>query len=164
MLKYLTHDRKKFVAIAVALLIGPLSFAQTAEVTVSVNADQGKQQISKHIYGHFSEHLGRCIYGGFYVGTDNNKIPNVDGVRKDIIEALKQMKIPNLRWPGGCFADTYHWKDGVGPKAERPALVNRWWGGVIEDNSFGTHDFLNLCEQLGTEPYMAANVGSGTVQ
>lgn len=164
MLKRLTHEGIKLVTIAVALLIGPLSFAQTAEVTVRVNADQGKQQISKHIYGHFSEHLGRCIYGGFYVGTDNNKIPNVDGVRKDVIEALKQMKIPNLRWPGGCFADTYHWRDGVGPKSERPTLVNRWWGGVIEDNSFGTHDFLNLCEELNTEPYLAANVGSGTVQ
>ncbi len=138
--------------------------AQKAEVQLSINADKGEHLISKHIYGHFAEHLGRCIYGGFYVGEDNEVIPNVGGVRKDVIEALKDLKIPNLRWPGGCFADTYHWKDGVGPKEDRPTMVNRWWGGVTEDNSFGTHNFLNLCEELGAEPYLAANVGSGTVE
>lgn len=95
---------------------------------------------------------------------DTSKIPNINGVRKDIIVALKELKIPNLRWPGGCFADTYHWKDGIGPKENRPTMVNRWWGGVTEDNSFGTHDFLNLCELLETEPYLSGNVGSGTVQ
>jgi len=95
---------------------------------------------------------------------ENSTIPNTDGVRNDIITALKELKIPNLRWPGGCFADTYHWKDGIGPKEDRPSVVNRWWGGVTEDNSFGTHDFLNLCEELGAEPYLAANVGSSTVQ
>ncbi|MDH5380682.1 MAG: alpha-N-arabinofuranosidase, partial [Cyclobacteriaceae bacterium] len=119
--------------------------------------------ISKHIYGHFAEHLGRCIYGGFYVGEDS-PIPNTDGVRNDIIQALKELQIPNLRWPGGCFADTYHWKDGIGPKKDRPTMVNQWWGGVTEDNSFGTHDFLNMCELIGAEPYLAANVGSGTVR
>ncbi|MCB9274223.1 MAG: alpha-N-arabinofuranosidase [Lewinellaceae bacterium] len=129
-----------------------------------INADLGKDTISRHIYGHFSEHLGHCIYGGFYVGEGNTAIPNKNGVRTDVIEALKELKIPNLRWPGGCFADTYHWKDGIGPKTERPTIVNTWWGGVTEDNSFGTHDFLNMCELLGTEPYLSANVGSGTVQ
>ncbi|KJD34418.1 alpha-N-arabinofuranosidase [Tamlana nanhaiensis] len=119
--------------------------------------------ISKHIYGHFAEHLGRCIYGGFYVGEDSD-IPNTNGVRNDVIKALKELKVPNLRWPGGCFADTYHWRDGIGPKEDRPEMVNRWWGGVTEDNSFGTHDFLNLCEVLEAEPYLAANVGSSTVQ
>src|SRR6185295_18890996 len=108
-------------------------------------------------------HLGRCIYGGFYVG-DKSAIPNTNGVRKDVVDALKKMKIPNLRWPGGCFADTYHWKDGIGPKEKRPSMVNTWWGGVTEDNSFGTHEFLNMCELLGAEPYLSANVGSGTVQ
>jgi alpha-N-arabinofuranosidase len=137
--------------------------AQEARITGVINADRGEHTISKHIYGHFAEHLGRCIYGGFYVGEDNTVIPNVDGVRTDIIEALKDLKVPNLRWPGGCFADTYHWKDGVGPKDDRPTIVNKWWGGVTEDNSFGTHDFLNLCEAIGAEPYLAANVGSGTV-
>ncbi|KGO81494.1 alpha-N-arabinofuranosidase [Flavobacterium beibuense F44-8] len=120
--------------------------------------------ISRHIYGHFAEHLGRCIYDGIYVGESNTKIPNTNGVRNDIIAALRKLNIPNLRWPGGCFADTYHWKDGVGPKTERPEIVNMWWGGVTEDNSFGTHDFLNLCEVLGAEPYLAGNVGSGEVQ
>lgn len=119
--------------------------------------------ISRHIYGHFAEHLGRCIYEGFYVG-ENSPIPNSEGVRNDIIDALKELKIPNLRWPGGCFADTYHWKDGIGPKEGRPTIVNTWWGGVTENNSFGTHDFLNLCEILGAEPYLSGNVGSGSVQ
>lgn len=135
-----------------------------AQNTAVLNTDQGKTIINKHIYGHFSEHLGRCIYGGFYVGESNTKIPNTQGVRTDVVEALKKLKVPNLRWPGGCFADTYHWKDGVGPKAKRPTMVNTWWGGVTEDNGFGTHDFLNMCELIGAEPYLAGNVGSGTVQ
>lgn len=133
-------------------------------VSIYVNADQGQHTISKHIYGHFAEHLGRCIYGGFYVGEENKIIPNTAGVRNDIIDALKELKVPVLRWPGGCFADTYHWKDGIGPKEARPTIVNQWWGGVTEDNSFGTHDFLNLTEQIGAEPYLAANVGSGEVK
>ena len=147
------------------LLILLFLFGQLqAQNTVIINADLGKDTISRHIYGHFSEHLGRCIYGGFYVGEDNTEIPHQKGVRLDVVEALKELKIPNLRWPGGCFADTYHWKDGVGPKSERPTIVNTWWGGVTEDNSFGTHDFLDMCELLETEPYLSANVGSGTVK
>lgn len=129
-----------------------------------VNVDLGKATINKNIYGHFAEHLGNCIYNGFYVGDTNKIIPNTNGVRNDIIKALKELKVPVLRWPGGCFADTYQWKDGVGPKDKRPSMVNRWWGGVTEDNSFGTHDFLNMCELMGADPYLAANVGSGTVQ
>lgn len=143
------------------VLLTTCAFAQN---TIVLNADAGKSQISKHIYGHFSEHLGHCIYGGFYVGDNNTLIPNTKGVRNDVVDALKKMKIPNLRWPGGCFADTYHWKDGIGPKAKRPTIVNTWWGGVTEDNSFGTHDFLDMCELLGAEPYLSGNVGSGTVQ
>ncbi len=119
--------------------------------------------VNKHIYGHFAEHLGRCIYGGFYVG-DGSPIPNTKGVRNDVVAALRELKIPNLRWPGGCFADTYHWQDGIGPKKERPSMLNIWWGNVKEDNSFGTHEFLDMCELLGTEPYLSANVGSGTPQ
>jgi alpha-N-arabinofuranosidase len=135
-----------------------------AQNSLVLNVDSAKTTISRHIYGHFAEHLGHCIYGGFYVGEGNTKIANTNGVRNDVIDALKKLKIANLRWPGGCFADTYHWKDGIGPKSKRPAMVNAWWGGVTEDNSFGTHDFLNMCELLGTEPYLAGNVGSGTVQ
>ncbi len=129
-----------------------------------IEFDLAKDTISRHIYGHFAEHLGRCIYDGFYVGEKNKNIPNINGVRTDIIDALRKLQIPNLRWPGGCFADTYHWKDGIGPKKKRPAMLNIWWGNVREDNSFGTHEFLNMCEILGAEPYLAANVGSSTPQ
>lgn len=153
----------KFLKVFVFLFITFMGYSQNNTTTVKINLDETAPIISKHIYGHFAEHLGRCIYDGIYVGEDS-KIPNTNGVRNDIIDALKGLKIPNLRWPGGCFADTYHWKDGIGPKEDRPEMVNRWWGGVTEDNSFGTHDFLDLCEILGTEPYLAANVGSSTVQ
>ncbi len=150
------------------LLILFLSFftsvvGQPPITEIRILPSEDNTTISRHIYGHFAEHLGRCIYEGFYVGQES-PIPNTDGVRNDIIAALKELSIPNLRWPGGCFADTYHWKDGIGPREDRPTIVNTWWGGVTEDNSFGTHDFLNLCEELETEPYISGNVGSGTVQ
>ena len=128
-----------------------------------IKVDSSQVKINKEIYGHFSEHLGTCIYEGIYVGEDS-EIPNIDGFRKDVVEAFKELKVPVLRWPGGCFADTYHWKDGIGPKEERPSIVNVFWGGVTEDNSFGTHEFLNFCELIGTEPYLSINVGTGTVQ
>jgi alpha-N-arabinofuranosidase len=151
---------KQTIALLLLLQVALHSFSQNRVV---LNTDSSGPRISRHIYGHFAEHLGRCIYGGFYVG-DTSKIPNTAGIRNDVVTALRKLKIPNLRWPGGCFADTYHWKDGIGPKAQRPKIVNVWWGGVTEDNSFGTHDFLNMCELLDTEPYLAGNVGSGTVQ
>jgi len=119
--------------------------------------------ISKDIYGHFSEHLGACIYGGIWVGR-NSSIPNTDGIRNDVLTALREIKIPNLRWPGGCFADTYHWKDGIGPQSQRASIVNTNWGGVTEDNSFGTHEFMRLNELLGCDAYINGNVGSGTVR
>jgi len=150
--------------LVIILQLSILTSLAQEPVKVSINFEQANDTISKHIYGHFAEHLGRCIYEGLYVGEKNEVIPNTDGVRNDIIAALKELDIPNLRWPGGCFADTYHWKDGVGPQADRPTIVNRWWGGTTEDNSFGTHNFLNLCEELDAEPYLSANVGSGTVQ
>jgi alpha-N-arabinofuranosidase len=132
---------------------------------IVVKAHDGDVKISRHVYGHFSEHLGRCIYGGFWVGNDKAAaaaIPHTRGIRNDVIAALRQIKIPNLRWPGGCFADEYHWMDGIGQG--RPKMVNTHWGGVTEDNSFGTHEFLDLCGLLGCEPYICGNVGSGTVQ
>lgn len=153
---------KKHLLLFLCVLLSGWSTAQTVH-ELKVNTKSDGTVISKHIYGHFAEHLGRCIYGGFYVG-DKSTIPNASGVRLDVIDALKKLKIPNLRWPGGCFADTYHWKDGVGPREKRPTIVNTWWGGVTEDNSFGTHDFLDMCERLGAEPYLSGNVGSGTVQ
>ena len=133
----------------------------SAKIKMNV-ANQGAV-INKNIYGHFSEHLGRCIYGGLFVG-EGSQIPNINGMRTDVVEALKNIKLPVLRWPGGCFADEYHWEDGIGPKESRKRMVNTNWGGVVEDNSFGTHEFLELCEQIGCEPYINANVGSGTVR
>ncbi len=124
---------------------------------------KGKDVISRHIYGHFAEHLGRCVYEGIWVGEDSS-IPNTRGIRKDVVEALKNIQVPNIRWPGGCFADEYHWKDGIGPKENRPSIVNTNWGNVVENNHFGTHEFMDLCEQLDCEPYICGNVGSGTVQ
>ena len=127
--------------VVILLFTGFSAFGQTK---LTLHTDQAKVVISKEIYGHFAEHLGHCIYGGIYVGEDS-PIPNIRGFRQDIIAALKDMNIPVLRWPGGCFADTYHWKDGIGPKHKRPSIVNVHWGGVTEDNSFGTHEFLDFC-------------------
>jgi alpha-N-arabinofuranosidase len=131
--------------------------------TVIVNADVTQGTINKNIYGHFAEHLGRCIYEGIWVGEDSS-ISNTKGIRNDVLNALKDINIPVLRWPGGCFADEYHWKDGIGPRENRKRMVNTHWGGVVENNHFGTHEFMLLCELLGTEPYICGNVGSGTVQ
>ncbi|MCL2286111.1 MAG: alpha-N-arabinofuranosidase [Firmicutes bacterium] len=128
-----------------------------------INVNDKKSVINKNIYGHFAEHLGRCIYNGIFVG-EGSDIPNEKGMRTDIVEALRNIKIPVLRWPGGCFADEYHWKDGIGPKENRKRMINTHWGGVVEDNSFGTHEFMELCRQLDCEPYINGNVGSGTVQ
>ena len=135
----------------------------TAQNKIIINTDLGTEKISKHIYGHFSEHLGRCIYGGYWVGEDSD-IPNTDGIRNDVVSALKEIGIPNLRWPGGCFADEYHWMDGIGPRSERPTMINTHWGGVTENNHFGTHEFLELCNQLDCEPVICGNLGSGSVQ
>lgn len=130
---------------------------------IIVNNENKKSTIAPEIYGHFSEHLGRCIYEGLFVG-ENSDIPNVNGMRTDVVDALKEMKIPVLRWPGGCFADEYHWMDGIGPKEKRKKMINTHWGGVVEDNSFGTHEFFELCRQLGCKTYVNGNLGSGTVR
>jgi len=153
-------NKKIFFSITALLAVCLPILAQNRLV---INADQGKDVISRHIYGHFSEHLGHCIYGGYWVGEDSS-IPNTRGIRNDVVKALKDIQIPNLRWPGGCFADEYHWMDGIGPRDKRPKMVNTHWGGVVEDNSFGTHEFLDLCGQLGCEPYICGNLGSGTVR
>ncbi|MFS0723227.1 alpha-N-arabinofuranosidase [Paenibacillus sp. 1P07SE] len=131
-------------------------------VQVTVRPQAGKGTINKNIYGHFSEHLGRCIYEGIWVGHDS-PIPNTEGMRNDVLEALRELKVPVLRWPGGCFADEYHWQDGIGPAEQRPRMINTHWGGVVENNHFGTHEFFRLCELIGAEPYVNGNLGSGTV-
>ncbi|WP_230208176.1 alpha-N-arabinofuranosidase [Microlunatus sp. Gsoil 973] len=133
------------------------------DARIVIDLDVPGPVINRHLYGHFSEHLGRCIYGGFYVGEDS-PLPNEGGIRTDVVEALRRLNIPNLRWPGGCFADEYHWTDGIGPKDQRPVMVNTHWGNVEENNHFGTHEFMALCELLGADPYVNGNVGSGTVK
>lgn len=153
----------KIFFVILLLLSSNRIFSQPKTNTLTVFADKGKDTISRHIYGHFSEHLGRCIYGGIWVGEDSD-IPNTRGIRNDVVAALKNIKVANLRWPGGCFADEYHWMDGIGPREKRPKMVNTNWGGVVEDNSFGTHEFMDLCEQIGAEPVICGNIGSGTVK
>lgn len=160
----------KLVCINIVSLLAGVSLAAT-EISpkrepvnrLIIHADKGKYVIAPEIYGHFAEHLGRCVYEGFWVGEDSS-IPNVRGIRKDVVEALRKLNIPVLRWPGGCFADEYHWKEGIGPRDKRPSMINTHWGMVKETNAFGTHEFLDLCEQLGCEAYVAGNVGSGTVE
>jgi alpha-N-arabinofuranosidase len=154
--------KKRILLLLAMFAVNAQLSAQTA-VTINLNASEAQGKINKNIYGHFSEHLGRCIYDGFWVDPGMN-VPKKDRIRLDIVDALKKIKIPNLRWPGGCFADEYHWRDGIGPRDQRPKMVNTNWGGVVEDNSFGTHEFLELCELLGADPYITANVGSGTVE
>ncbi len=153
--------KRLFLTLACAAVLPVGAMADNA--TLTIHADKGTQKIHKEIYGQFAEHLGSCIYGGLWVGEDS-PIPNINGYRKDVFNALKALQVPVLRWPGGCFADEYHWMDGIGPKDKRPKMQNNNWGGTIEDNSFGTHEFLNLCEMLGCEPYISGNVGSGTVE
>jgi alpha-L-arabinofuranosidase len=144
-------------------LLAGIGRAADSAAQLKIDASQPGPTINRNIYGHFSEHLGRCIYEGIWVGEDSS-IPNTKGYRNDVLAALKQLHVPVLRWPGGCFADEYHWKDGIGPRESRPAMINTHWGGVVENNHFGTHEFLDFCEMLGIEPLVCINVGSGTVQ
>ena len=141
----------------------PAPGGAAAPVAAVLRADQPGPVVNRNVYGHFAEHLGRGIYEGIWVGPDS-PIPNTRGISNDVVAALKQLDIPVLRWPGGCFADEYHWKDGIGPRQKRPSMINTHWGGVVEDNSFGTHEFMDLVEQLGTSAYITGNVGSGTAQ
>jgi len=148
------------LAVAVTLLAAP---AWAEDLQLTVHADRPGAQISRYLYGQFAEHLGRGIYGGIWVGEDS-KIPNTHGFRNDVVAALKELHIPVIRWPGGCFADEYHWRDGIGPRDRRPVRINTHWGWVDETNAFGTHEFFDLVEMLGSEAYIAGNVGSGTPQ
>src|SRR6476620_10465057 len=147
------------LALGHVLYLSTPAAAQTAVANVSIDTSKPGPEISKHIYGQFAEHLGHGIYEGIWVG-EGSKIPNIRGYRKDVLEALRKIHVPNIRWPGGCFADLYDWRDGIGPRAKRPVRVNVHWGGVTEDNSFGTHEFMNFTELLGAEAYVSLNVGS----
>lgn len=139
----------------------PMSSLPPLQAEFTVRADLPKGTIGPEIYSHFIEHLGSCVYDGIWVGPDS-PIPNIDGLRKDVVDALKELEIPVLRWPGGCFADQYNWRDGIGPRESRPRRINNFWGQVVETNAFGTHEFMRLCELTGAQPYIAANLGSGT--
>jgi alpha-N-arabinofuranosidase len=145
-------------------LMGTVAMAaDPVAVQLTIRADTPGATIDANIYGQFMEHLGRNVYEGIWVG-ENSPIPNTRGFRNDTLAALKKLKVPVLRWPGGCFADEYHWRDGIGERSKRPHRVNTFWGGVIEPNEFGTHEFFELAEMLGAKTYLAVNVGSGTVE
>jgi len=143
----------------------PFAHASTpmAAVSVTVHADKPGATIDRNIYGQFAEHLGHGIYEGIWVGEDSS-IPNTRGYRNDVVAALKKLKVPVVRWPGGCFADEYHWREGIGPRDQRPVKVNTHWGAVEEPNSFGTHEFLDFAELIDADAYVSGNVGSGGPQ
>src|SRR6201995_4425584 len=147
------------LAIVCVALTAPLAFAQKVEL--SIDASKTGPKIDRNIFGQFAEHLGHGIYEGIWVGPDST-IPNTRGIRNDVVEALKALKVPNVRWPGGCFADEYHWRNGIGPAEKRPISLNPNWGGVTEPNTFGTHEFMDFIDQIGADGYISVNVGSGT--
>lgn len=153
--------RSTLLALALAGACSTPAHAQA--VRLQVQTDQPGAKIDRHIFGQFAEHLGHGIYDGVWVGPDSD-IPNTRGIRNDVVAALRELKVPNVRWPGGCFADEYHWRGGIGPQSQRKPMVNSNWGGVVEPNSFGTHEFFDFVEQIGAEAYVSLNVGSGTVQ
>jgi alpha-N-arabinofuranosidase len=151
------------VLLAVAIAPPVAQTGDAISATLTIHADQPKGTISRNLYGQFAEHLGRLVYDGLWVG-EGSPVPNTRGIRNDVVAALKNLHVPVLRWPGGCFADEYHWRDGVGPRGTRPRRVNTHWGGVIETNAFGTHEFMDLTELIGADAYISGNVGSGTPQ
>ncbi|MES1201065.1 MAG: alpha-N-arabinofuranosidase, partial [Pseudomonadota bacterium] len=149
-----------WMAAALALVVVPASAQPSAiQAQVTIHADQPGPQISRYIYGQFAEHLGSGIYDGIWVGPNSN-IPNTRGIRNDVVTALRALHVPVVRWPGGCFADTYHWRDGVGPAAQRPVTLNKTWGNVEESNAFGTHEYFDFLSQIGSDAYVTADVGS----
>ena len=147
------------LSFALALIAFTAPFSAAQKVELSVDASKTGAKIDRNIFGQFAEHLGHGIYDGIWVGPDS-KIPNTRGIRNDVVAALKALKVPNVRWPGGCFADEYHWRNGIG--AQRAVTLNPNWGGVTEPNTFGTHEFMDFLDQIGAEAYVSVNVGSGT--
>ena len=133
------------------------------DIPMTVAADKPGSKIDRNIFGQFAEHLGTGIYGGVWVGKDSS-VPNVRGIRKDVVAALRAIRVPNVRWPGGCFADEYHWRHGIGPASARHNTINSNWGGSVEPNTFGTDEFFDFVDQIGSDAYVSVNVGSGTVE
>ena len=151
--------RAVLATIALLAVVLTSTFATAQRVGLSIDASKEGAKINRNIFGQFAEHLGHGIYDGIWVGPDSS-IPNTRGMRNDVIAALKAIHVPNVRWPGGCFADEYHWRNGIGP--QRVVTLNPNWGGVIEPNGFGTHEFMDFLDQIGAEAYVSVNVGSGT--
>jgi alpha-L-arabinofuranosidase len=149
------------VALCSLFAVSTAALAADDSIALSVDAAKAGAKIDRNIFGQFAEHLGRGIYEGVWVGPES-KIPNTRGIRNDVVTALKAIKVPNVRWPGGCFADEYHWRNGIGPRDKRPPTLNPNWGGVIEPNTFGTHEFMDFVQQVGADAYISINVGSGT--
>ncbi|MDE3178245.1 MAG: alpha-N-arabinofuranosidase, partial [Acidobacteriota bacterium] len=162
-----SYSRREFARRSAALSLsalapkGLLGNSSSSARKVTVRADSKIGVVKPEFHGQFAEHLGSCVYGGIWVGKDS-AIPNVNGYRKAVVDYLQVLGVPVLRWPGGCFADDYHWRDGIGPAVKRPRRVNIHWGGYVEDNSFGTHEFIGFCRLIGAKPYFAGNVGSGS--
>jgi len=148
-------------AVVCLLLASTAAVAADQPVQIAIDTSHAGAKINRNLFGQFAEHLGRGIYEGVWVGPDSS-IPNTRGIRNDVVAALKAIKVPNVRWPGGCFADEYHWRNGLGPRERRPATLNPNWGGVIEPNTFGTHEFMDFVQQIGADAYLSINVGSGT--
>lgn len=153
---------KHAIALAISVVASPL-LAQPTPIKMSIAADGTGPKIDRNIFGQFAENLGTGIYGGVWVGEDSS-IPNVRGMRSDVVSALKALKVPSVRWPGGCFADEYHWRDGVGPRAKRAITVNGSWGNALEKNDFGTDEFFDFLNQIESEAYISVNMGSGSVK
>jgi alpha-N-arabinofuranosidase len=160
---FIGRSRVARAAFAVVLMLGLRAPAAADQIEVTIDATKTGAKIDRNIFGQFAEHLGEGIYEGVWVGP-GSPIPNTRGIRNDVVAALKALKVPNVRWPGGCFADEYHWRKGIGPANARPATLNPNWGGVIEPNTFGTHEFMDFIDQIGSEAYLSVNVGSGTPQ
>jgi alpha-N-arabinofuranosidase len=163
------HTRCRFAVFAAVILLvlsgsshGGVVWAQD-RIELTVDATQSGAKIDRHIFGQFAEHLGSGIYEGIWVGPES-RIPNTRGIRNDVVAALRALRVPNVRWPGGCFADDYHWRNGIGPSERRNITLNPSWGGVLEPNSFGTHEFMDFLGQIGSQAYLSINVGSGTPQ
>ncbi len=157
----LKNTLRTFALTSALLAVGAAAAQDRATATATLRADQPGDTVSRYIFGQFAEHLGYGIYGGIWVGEDS-KIPNTNGYRNDVVAALKELRVPVVRWPGGCFADEYYWRDGVGPREKRRVKINTHWGGVIEPNSFGTHEFMDFAELIGTDAYVSGNTGSGS--
>jgi alpha-N-arabinofuranosidase len=153
---------KELGAAAHAMAAAPAPRARSGQARVTVVMDEPTGRLNRNILGHFAEHLGACVYGGMWVGTDSS-IPNTKGLRNDTIAALQRIHAPIIRWPGGCFADIYHWRDGIGPRSKRPTTWNLWWGRE-ESNAFGTAEYMEYCRLSGASPYVCVNVGSGSVR